>query len=207
VPGRRPTSQRHDTDDRDSSGTCAEEGAARGGLRYSPVMSDTSSPSASPGPPNDADKQRQPGRSLQRLKRRGRALVPTQLAPTLHENQFPVLRSDWLQLREKVASLKEPVPYLAAVSWTCVGFTAATLLALLAWLPVDSKLPTKAHMHYTFVAPLLIIAAIAGTVIAIFTFVVVHQAKKMRVASVDSVLTDMAAIYEPYSHTGSGPSA
>jgi mannitol-specific phosphotransferase system IIBC component len=62
-------------------------------------------------------------------------------------------------------------------------------------------------MHYTFVAPLLIIAAIAGTVIAIFTFVVVHQAKKMRVASVDSVLTDMAAIYEPYSHTGSGPSA
>ncbi len=184
-----------------------EEGAGHDGLRYSPVMSDTSSPSASPGPPNDAHKQRQRGRSLQRLKRGGRAFIPVQSAPTLSENQFPVLHSDWLQLREKVASLKEPVPYLAAVSWTCVGVTAATLLALLAWLPVDSKLPTKAHMHYTFVAPLLIIATIAGTVIAVFTFVVVHQAKQMRVASVDSVLTDMTGIYEPYSHTGSGPSA
>ena len=127
--------------------------------------------------------------------------------PALHDNQFPVLRNDWLQLRRKIANLKQPVPYLASVSWTCVGITAATLLALIAWLPVDSALPNKAHIQYMFVMPMLIIAVIAGVVVAIFTFAVVHQTKQMRGAAVDEVLTDMATIYEPYSHTGSGHSA
>lgn len=159
-----------------TSGTCEEDKVGQGGLRYSPVMSATP---PSPGPPSDPDKLRQRKRT------------------------FPVQHSDWRKLRQKVAALKEPIPYLASVGWTCVGITAAALLGLLAWLPINSALPVKAHMHYTFITPLLIITAIAGTLIIAFTFAVGHQMKQIHVTTVENVLADMDAIYEPYSHTKS----
>lgn len=152
------------------------------GLRYSPVMSET--PPSPPSPPS-----------------RGQPSDPDKLSQ--RERTFPVQHSDWLKLRQKVANLKEPIPYLASVGWTCVGITAAALLGLLAWLPIDSALPVKAHMHYTFITPLLIITAIAGTLIVAFTFVVVHQIKQIHITTVENVLVDMDAVYEPYSHTKS----
>jgi hypothetical protein len=142
-------------------------------------MSDTSPSPPSPGLPSDLDKLRQ------------------------RERTFPVQHCDWFKLREKVANLKEPVPYLASVGWTCVGITAGALLGLLAWLHVNSALPVKARMHYTFVTPLLIITAVAGAVIVAFTFVVLHQIKQIRVTKVKNVLDDMDAIYKPYSRTKS----
>jgi hypothetical protein len=166
-------------------------------------MPDTPSASASPSPQGDTGDQRQ-RQSPEREERTGRG--PAQSTSAIPGNHFPITRSDWFQLRSKISGLKMSVPYLASVSWTSVGVTASTLLALLGWLPVDSALPTKARMQYTFVTPLLIIAAIAGTVIAVFTFVVVHQAKQIHVATVDSVLADMAVIYEPYSHSGGSSS-
>lgn len=169
-------------------------------------MSDTTSQ----GLPTDAGKQRQRKWVVQWLKRIGKARVAVQPAepqfavPAVLENQFPVRRNDWDQLRKKIASLKEPAPYLPSVSWTCIGITAGTLLALLAWLPIDSELPVSAHAHYTFITPLLIITAIAGTVIAAFTFTVGHQAKQIHATTIENVLADMDAIYVPYSHTESG---
>lgn len=119
------------------------------------------------------------------------------------ERTFRVQHCDWLKLRQKVADLKEPVPYLASVGWTCAGLTAGALLGLVAWLPVNSALSVKARMHYTFITPLLIITAVAGTVIVAFTFAVLHQIKQIRVATVRNVLAEMDSIYEPYSHTKS----
>lgn len=142
-------------------------------------MSDTppSPPSPpSPGPPSDPDKLRQ------------------------REWTFPVKHWDWLKLRQKVDNLREPVPYLASVGWTCVGITAGALLGLFAWLHVNSALPVKAQMHYTFITPLLIITAIAGALIVAFTFTVWHQIKQIRVTTVKNVLDEMDTIYEPYSH-------
>ena len=139
-------------------------------------MPDTPSLPPSSGPLGDPDKLRQ------------------------HERMFPVRHCDWLKLRQNVANLKQPVPYLASVGWTCAGLTTGALLGLLAWLPVNSALPVKARMHYTFMTPLLIITAVAGTVIVTYTFVVWHQIKKVRVTSVRNVLDEMDAIYEPHSH-------
>jgi len=142
-------------------------------------MSDTTPSPPSPSLPSDPDKLRQ------------------------RERAFPVQDRDWLKLRQKVANLKEPVPYIASVGWTCIGITAGSLLGLLAWIPVNSALPIKARMHYTFMTPLLVITAVAGTVIVTFTFVVGHQIKQIHVTTVENVLADMDAIYEPYSHTES----
>lgn len=123
------------------------------------------------------------------------------------QKQFPVQHSDWLKIRRRVANLKEPVPYLASVGWTCVGITTAASLALLPWFSVDSALPAKVRAHYTYMTPLLIMIAIAGAVIAIFTFVVGHKIRQMRVTMIENVLVDMDAIYEPYRHAQSGPAA
>ena len=145
-------------------------------------MSDTPSSSSSPtapGSPSDLDKLRQ------------------------LERTFQVRHSDWLRLRQKVANLKDPVPYLASVGWTCIGITVSAILGLLAWLPINSVLPVKAHTHYTFITPLLIITAIASVLITAFTFTVWHQVKQIRVTTVENVLTDMDTIYEPYSHAKS----
>jgi hypothetical protein len=142
-------------------------------------MSDTPSSSPAPAPPSDPDKLRQ------------------------RERTFPVQHRDWLKLRQKVDNLREPVPYLASVGWTCLGITAGALLALVAWLPVNSALPAKAQMRYAFITPLLIITAVAGALIVAFTFTVWHQIKQIRVTTVKNVLDEMDAIYEPYSHTGS----
>jgi hypothetical protein len=146
------------------------------GLRYSPVMPDTPSLPPSSGPSGD------PGKLRQR------------------ERTFPVQHYDWLKLRQNVANLKEPIPYLASVGWSCLGLTVGALLGLLGWLPVNSALPAKARSHYTFVTPLLIITAVAGAVIVIFTFAVWRQIKQVRVVSVRNVLDEMDSIYEPYSH-------
>lgn len=108
-----------------------------------------------------------------------------------------------MKLREEVTNLKEPVPYLASVGWTCVGLAIAALLSLLAWLPVNSALPAKAHMRYTFVTPLLIITAAASIVIVAFTFAVWHQVKHIRMTTINNVLDHMDTIYRPYSHKNS----
>jgi hypothetical protein len=123
--------------------------------------------------------------------------------PRQRKRTFPVYVGDWMKLREMVTNLKEPVPYLASVGWTCVGLTVAALLSLLGWLPINSALPVKAHTRYTFVTPLLIITAVAGTVIVGFTFTVWHQVKRIRVTTVKNVQDHMDAIYRPYSHTKS----
>jgi hypothetical protein len=154
-----------------------EQGRSRM-LRYSPVMSDT--PSSSPPSPRPADG---PGR----LRRRDRT--------------FPVQHRDWLKLRQNVVNLTEPVPYLASVGWTCIGVTASALVALVAWLSINSALPSKAQMRYTFITPLLIITAAAGALIVAYTFTVWYQIKQIRITTVKNVLDEMDAVYEPYSHT------
>jgi hypothetical protein len=154
-------------------------------------MPDTPSQPTSPGLPNDTGKQPESERA---------SALPQPTGSPVREKQFPIRHDDWLQLRKKVARLKEPVPYLASVGWTCVGIMVAALLALLVWPSIDSELPAKAHIHYTFITPLLAIGAVASAVIAIFAFVVGHQTKQIRIIMVDNVLIDMDNIYEPYSH-------
>jgi len=161
---------------KDATGGASVLALDQGGLRYSPVMPDTPSSPPSSGPLGDPDKLRQ------------------------RERTFPIQHHDWFKLRQNVADLKEPVPYLASVGWACAGLTAGALLGLLAWLPVNSALPVKARVHYSFITPLLIITAVAGIVIVTFTFAVWHQLKQMRLTSVRNVLDEMDAIYEPYSH-------
>jgi hypothetical protein len=163
-------------------------------------MSDKLSPQSSPGLASDASKHGNQRRAaFQWLKRFG-----VVRAPAAQEDRFPVRDTDWLELRGKIANLKKPAPYLAGVGWTCVGISVVTLSALLVWLPADSDLPVKAHTQYVFVTPLLIIAAVAGVVISVFSFVVGHQTRQLRLTTVEDVLTDMDALYEPYSHTMPG---
>jgi len=171
-------------------------------------MSDTLPPPASPGPPNDAGSQHRRGRSSQWLRRVGLTrpfrLARNSTVSSVHEKRFAIKDSDWRQLREEIANLREPAPYLASVSWTCVGITIGALLTLLIWLPADSKLPSKPHMDYIYVTPLIIMVAIAGAVIAVFTLIVGHQTKQIRMTTVENVLADMDAIYRRYNHTEPG---
>lgn len=147
-------------------------------LRYSSVMPDTSSSPPSSVPSSDTVKLRQ------------------------RERTFPVQHRDWLEIRQKVVSLAEPMPYLASVGWTCVGITISALLVLFAWQFVNTALPSKAQMHYTFITPLLIITAIAGALIVAFTFTVWRQVR-IRITTVQTVVDEIDAIYRP--HKSQGP--
>jgi hypothetical protein len=158
--------------------------------------------------PHDADTRRQEKLPSQWLRRIGVAHISTLFTKphpnvqAAHDNQLTINYNDWLQLREKVASLRGPAPYLASVGWTCIGVILGAIFVLPVWLPVDSDLPAKDHLSYAFITPLLIMIIIAGAVIAAYTFAVRHQANQVHAAAVDNVLADMDTLYKLSVHAG-----
>src|ERR1700759_1341877 len=121
--------------------------------------------------------------------------------PQLASNDsFPIQMRDWRQLHQKVIALREPPTYLAAVTWIWVGITLSAALALILWLPVHSNLPSKAQIHYSYVTPLLIISAIAGLVIIVFSWAAGGEVQKLRKTNFEEITQSMNSIYEPYSH-------
>jgi len=164
-------------------------------------MSDTSLPPTPPRRTNHTA-ERYPRPSAQPLRRTLIARILSSLSrrqpdvPATSERRLTITQSDWSQLHAKVASLREPIPYLAAVSWTCIGITVSAILALPVWLSADSELSGKSHKNFVFVTPLLIMIAISGSVIAVFAFAVGYQAKRIRTATAENVLAEMDAIYK-----------
>jgi len=121
--------------------------------------------------------------------------------PTSNE-YFPIQRRDWRQLREKITALREPPTYLAGVTWLTAGITCSAAITLVLWLRVDSVLPSKARMHYSYTTPMLLITAIAGLIITVFSWVAGGEVRKLRKTTFEEILVSMDSIYRPYSHVG-----
>lgn len=122
--------------------------------------------------------------------------------PSKPEEHFPMRHSDWKRIRARVKALTNPLPYVGQVGWACVGISASGFLGWMPWAAAYSELPPKAQVHYAWVSPLLILAGIAGLVIAIFCLFVNYRMRKREAVTVESVLREMDLIYEPHNPEG-----
>ena len=127
--------------------------------------------------------------------------APRLIVPSVPEKQVPIRDTDWLQLRRKIAGLSNPITNLANLGWACVGIAASAVFAYFPWAAADSQLSVKAQEHYAYIASLLLVIAVASSILAIFSFFVNSKMTKMRTASVQDILADMDVIFKPHEAT------
>lgn len=118
---------------------------------------------------------------------------------------IPVHRRDWDRIRRCVAAIAQPTRYAANMAWTAVGVSVAAVLAWLPWQAAYSQLPTKAHFHYAWVSPALVVTAIGAAILAVLGFVFAKQEAQKMESVVTGVVQDMDAIHPPAASSAQAP--
>jgi hypothetical protein len=115
---------------------------------------------------------------------------------------FPMPHRDFRRFMRRAAALKDPAPWQLAISLVSFGIAPGAFLAFVGWLPVYSQLSQQSQNSFNWVGPLLLVSAVAATVIAV-GFLVAHVSLRKKVKHDATVLCeDMDSLYEPFKAAG-----
>jgi hypothetical protein len=95
--------------------------------------------------------------------------------------------------------------YASNLAWTMVGVAVAAILAWLPWQAAYGQLPSQTRLQYAWISPTLVVAAIAGAVLAGVAFAFSHTTRRLESVSVTGIVRDMDALHPSCSEASSLP--
>ena len=94
--------------------------------------------------------------------------------------------------------MKKQSRYFEDLAWALSGVSVSSTVAWLPWQASYSQLAKKAHYHYAWVGPTLIIMGAAAGLIAIGCFIGTGRARKRRNEEANNVLDEVNLLLGPH---------
>ncbi|MCM6761406.1 alkaline shock response membrane anchor protein AmaP [Rathayibacter sp. ZW T2_19] len=108
---------------------------------------------------------------------------------------------DWQRLRKKVELLQARRRDISAFGWTAVGLVLSAALTLFPWLPAWRALPEDQQLEFAWVTPAIIVAGVAGIILAIISFIFAHLFANAERQTAKELGDDMDSVYKiPETH-------